>query len=42
MLAQSSGGNVVNVSNILESDLGYIGVIDDTKEEGCVGGVCRT
>jgi chaperonin GroEL (HSP60 family) len=42
MLAQSSGGNVVNVSNISESDLGYIGVIDDTKEEGCVGGVCKT
>ena len=40
-LAQSSGGKLVNISNISESDLGYIGLIDDT-EEGCVGGVCRT
>jgi len=41
-LAQSSGGKLINISNISESDLGYIGLIDDTKEEGCVGGVCRT
>ncbi len=41
-LAQSSGGKFVNMSNISENDIGYIGLIDDTKEEGCVGGVCRT
>ena len=41
-LAQSSGGKIVDISNISKGDLGYIGIVDDTKEEGCVGGVCRT
>ena len=42
VLAQSTGGKIVDISNISERDLGYIGMVDDTKEEGCVGGVCRT
>jgi len=33
---------MVNMLSITEKDLGFIGIIDDSKEEGCVGGVCRT
>ena len=41
-LVKSTGGKIVNISNISDDDVGYIGLIDDTKEEGCIGGVCRT
>lgn len=40
-LVQSTGAKVVSISAISNDDLGYIGILDDSKEEGCVGGVCR-
>jgi len=41
-ISESTGASKVNMLGISEKDLGFIGIIDDSKEEGCVGGVCRT
>ena len=41
-ISESTGASMVNMMSITEKDLGFIGIIDDSKEEGCVGGVCRT
>lgn len=41
-ISESTGASMVNMLSLSEKDLGFIGIIDDSKEEGCVGGVCRT
>ena len=41
-LAKTTGARVANISLLSKDDLGYVGTLDDSKEEGCVGGVCRT
>ncbi|MCD6237245.1 MAG: hypothetical protein J7K13_04765 [Thermoplasmata archaeon] len=41
-LVKTTGARIVSISTLSKDDLGYAGTLDDSDEEGCVGGVCRT
>ena len=41
-IAEATGAQKINMTSLSENDLGFVGILDDSREEGCIGGVCVT
>ncbi len=41
-ISEATGAQKTSMLSISESDLGFVGILDDSQEEGCIGGVCTT
>jgi len=41
-ISEATGAQKINMMSLSENDLGSVGIIDDSQEEGCIGGVCVT
>jgi len=41
-ISEATGAQKINMMSLSENDLGFVGILDDSQEEGCIGGVCVT
>ena len=41
-IAKSTGAKLTSILSLSKEDLGFVGILDDSESEECIGGVCRT
>jgi len=41
-ISRSTGAKLTSILSLSKEDLGFVGILDDSESEECIGGVCRT